>query len=135
MSTLDNAVQALFKMAHNDIVWKNASPTSNFNAQSIPATLDANDIVTITFRQRKDNNRVGYAYGDAEKKVTVQVGQRFQVQFAAGQNSDPLIVRFREGAVNSEGVYFYNAMYGTMNTFNNTSNDGVIPVLITKHKA
>ena len=35
MSTLDNALQALFKMAHWDTLWENASPTSAFAAQTI----------------------------------------------------------------------------------------------------
>ena len=35
MAVLDNALQALFKMAHWEILWQNASPTSSFAAQSV----------------------------------------------------------------------------------------------------
>ena len=29
MSVLDNALQALFSMAHKELLWRNASPASN----------------------------------------------------------------------------------------------------------
>lgn len=35
MAVLDNALQALFKMAHWEMLWQNASLTSNFPAQTI----------------------------------------------------------------------------------------------------
>lgn len=35
MAVLDNALQALFKMAHWELLWQNASPESSFGEQTI----------------------------------------------------------------------------------------------------
>ncbi len=50
MSILDNALQALFKMAHKEIIWENASPASSFADQTIAlATLADHDAVMAQF--------------------------------------------------------------------------------------
>lgn len=45
MSTLDDALRALFQMAHKELLWQNASPTSNFPAQ----TIAINDVSAYDF--------------------------------------------------------------------------------------
>ena len=48
MSVLDNALQALFSMAHKEILWENASPASTFAAQEIKvADLGKYDFVGV----------------------------------------------------------------------------------------
>ena len=47
MSTVDNAIQALFQMAHKELLWKNASPTSTFAAQNISVNLSEYDMIAI----------------------------------------------------------------------------------------
>lgn len=50
MSILDNALQALFKMAYKEIIWENASPASSFADQTIAlAALADYDAVMIQF--------------------------------------------------------------------------------------
>lgn len=47
MSVLDNALQALFQMAHKELLWKNASPTSTFAEQNISVNLSEYDMIAI----------------------------------------------------------------------------------------
>ena len=47
MSVLDNALQALFSMAHKEVLWENASPTSSFAAQTIDLNLSEYDAIEI----------------------------------------------------------------------------------------
>lgn len=47
MSTVDNAIQALFQMAHKELLWKNASPTSTFAEQNISVNLSEYDMIAI----------------------------------------------------------------------------------------
>lgn len=53
MSTLDNALQALFSMAHKELLWKNASPASSFAEQNLSVNTTGIDdcIRTITYGQ------------------------------------------------------------------------------------
>lgn len=51
MSVLDNALQALFSMAHKELLWKNASPTSSFAAQNVSVNTSGYDGVMVPFRR------------------------------------------------------------------------------------
>lgn len=51
MSTLDNALQALFTMAHKELVWENASPTSDFPAQKVSLSLRNGGLVVVEFKR------------------------------------------------------------------------------------
>lgn len=51
MSTLDNALQALFTMAHKELVWENASPTSDFPAQKVSLPLRNGGLVVVEFKR------------------------------------------------------------------------------------
>lgn len=51
MSVLDNAIQALFDMAHKEVLWTNASPTSTFREQSVKIrTLSNYDLIAIQYK-------------------------------------------------------------------------------------
>ena len=49
MSILDNALQALFKMAHKELLWENASPKSSFPAQDITVPCAEYDMILILY--------------------------------------------------------------------------------------
>lgn len=51
MSVLDNALQALFTMAHKELVWENASPTSDFPAQKVSLSLRNGGLVVVEFKR------------------------------------------------------------------------------------
>ena len=51
MSAIDNALQALFSMAHKELLWKNASPTSSFAAQNVSVNTAGYDGVMVPFRR------------------------------------------------------------------------------------
>ena len=87
MSTLDNALQALFSMAHKEILWENASPTSSFAAQTIDLNLSEYDAIEI----------------EAGKMTTSLVVNSFKI--SKSDNYDVLNLQFLYGA-NSK-IYGY----------------------------
>lgn len=48
MSTLDNALQALFSMAHKELLWKNASPASSFAEQNLSVNTTGYELILVT---------------------------------------------------------------------------------------
>lgn len=51
MAVIDNAVQALFKMANKKLVWENASPASAFPGQQITINdIKEGDVVIIEYK-------------------------------------------------------------------------------------
>lgn len=136
MSTLDNALKALINIAHQDIVWTNSSPNSQFPPQTIFIPFEDDDIVRMYFRNATTDGTIANTFGDAEKEIDVRVGSRFQVQFAGSENVDGYRVMsiFREGTVTNSGVQFSNAIFSRDGAVNLRSNDRCLPILITKHK-
>ena len=90
MSVLDNALQALFTMAHKEILWENASPASSFADQTITLTALADyDAVIIQFGNSTNipdttsyqifvKNKSGYAvtWSNLQAKTTLYVRSR-----------------------------------------------------------
>lgn len=56
MSVLDNALQALFSMAHKELLWENASPTSSFAAQNVSVNTSGYDGVMVPFRRASSSD-------------------------------------------------------------------------------
>lgn len=50
MAVIDNAVQALFKMAHKELLWENASPESEFQEQTLSVDTSGYDMIAVSFR-------------------------------------------------------------------------------------
>ena len=48
VSTLDNALQALFSMAHKELLWKNASPASSFAEQNLSVNTTGYELILVT---------------------------------------------------------------------------------------
>lgn len=88
MSVLDNALQALFSMAHKEILWENASPTSSFAAQTIDLNLSEYDAIEI----------------EAGKMTTSLVVNSFKI--SKSDNYDVLNLQFLYGA-NSKLYGYY----------------------------
>lgn len=51
MAVIDNAIQALFSMAHKELLWQNASPTSGFPAQKVSLSLRNGGLVVVEFKR------------------------------------------------------------------------------------
>ena len=51
MAVIDNAIQALFSMAHKELLWQNASPTSDFPAQKVSLSLRNGGLVVVEFKR------------------------------------------------------------------------------------
>lgn len=134
MSVIDNALQALFKMVHWETVWENASPNSAFPPQKINMTINQDESVKIICRQFVADGKTSNSYGQTEKYTETQIGEYFQIGFNKGENANGyrVIVLYREGVAESNGIQFFDAVYTREGAVNLSSNDSVIPVKILK---
>lgn len=125
MSVLDNALQALFSMAHKEILWENASPTSSFAAQTIDLNLSEYDAIEI----------------EAGKMTTSLVVNSFKI--SKSDNYDVLNLQFLYGANSkiygyyrpvevriSENKLIFNAGYITSNSQDAQNNISCIPLRV-----
>lgn len=62
MAVIDNAIQQLFKMAHKELVWENANPTSSFAAQTLPVDVSDAALVMIDFAFSTTDRETRYIY-------------------------------------------------------------------------
>ena len=125
MSVLDNALQALFSMAHKEILWENASPTSSFAAQTIDLNLREYDAIEI----------------EAGKMTTSLVVNSFKI--SKSDNYDVLNLQFLYGANSkiygyyrpvevriSENKLIFNAGYITSDSQDAQNNISCIPLRV-----
>ena len=125
MSVIDNALQALFSMAHKEILWENASPTSSFAAQTIDLNLSEYDAIEI----------------EAGKMTTSLVVNSFKI--SKSDNYDVLNLQFLYGANSkiygyyrpvevriSENKLIFNAGYITSNSQDAQNNISCIPLRV-----
>ena len=125
MSTLDNALQALFSMAHKEILWENASPTSSFAAQTIDLNLSEYDAIEI----------------EAGKMTTSLLVNSFKI--SKSDNYDVLNLQFLYGANSkiygyyrpvevriSENKLIFNAGYITSDSQDAQNNISCIPLRV-----
>lgn len=104
MSVLDNAIQALFDMAHKEVLWTNSSPNSAFPAQNIRKTLSPNDLILINYD----------AYGsDTDKNLIVPVGVGGLLETIMGSSgyapSTEIWLAWRKLTVSTNGINFKDA--------------------------
>ena len=124
MSTLDNALQALHKMARSEVVWTNASPGSSFPAQTISISgLQDYDFIIIT---------LAYSTG---AYPSLSVLSRTGVGENIGANIPGNVIGRRSCTIQSGGIQFAAAnrlaTYGGNATADNTV---IIPRTITAFK-
>ena len=125
MSVLDNALQALFSVAHKEILWENASPTSSFAAQTIDLNLSEYDAIEI----------------EAGKMTTSLVVNSFKI--SKSDNYDVLNLQFLYGANSkiygyyrpvevriSENKLIFNAGYITSDSQDAQNNISCIPLRV-----
>lgn len=117
MSVIDNALQNLLKIAHKKIIWENASPTSDFPAQKISATLNANAmyIVEMAYSTTSLNAILwSAAVKKGERALVIGVGSI--------DTENNLVVRQRKADIESDGITFSAAdsSYSTRGFENNT---------------
>ena len=125
MSVLDNALQALFSMAHKEILWENASPTSSFAAQTTDLNLSEYDAIEI----------------EAGKMTTSLVVNSFKI--SKSDNYDVLNLQFLYGANSkiygyyrpvevriSENKLIFNAGYITSDSQDAQNNISCIPLRV-----
>lgn len=104
MSVMDNALQALFKMAHKEILWENASPGSKFAAQKIPITLKEGSIISVEFRANP--NSADYYVGTFIVDGTTQVYTQYYNKASDGYSQDVT----RKSTVETTGITFGNGI-------------------------
>lgn len=104
----EEALKELFNIEERKpiLVWKNASPTSNFDAQTITLTDSTRDIIAIRFRWAKEDN------GGAAPLVCIKGAG----QSAASTYENNRIMRY--AAYNADGtVTFSNGLYNSNNNY------------------
>lgn len=115
MSTLDNALQALYRMAISEVLWTNASPGSSFPAQtiSLPGLQDY-DFIIITFAYSTG------AYPSLSMLSGTNVGENI------GANIPGSVVGRRSCTIQSGGIQFAAANRLTTYGGNATTDNGVV---------
>ncbi len=103
MSVLDNALQTLFKLGVEvKKLWKNASPNSDFRAQTLPSQNDADFILTKFSIGIPSSPNYGYLLEEI-----VQTGEQGVLTAPINfNNSSTQGTVHREISVNSAGISF-----------------------------
>ena len=125
MSVVDNALQALLKMAHKEILWKNASPGSNFAAQQIAVNGSGFDFYEIHLNQTYMGNTYNIV-------AVMPVGGNAQAEFNAASTASayPMLI-VRSILSTKSAINFDNADYKYTNSNSvNTQNNNLIPTKI-----
>ena len=104
MSVLDNALQALFDMAHKEVLWTNSNPDGTFPAQNIRKTLSPNDLILINYDARGR---------DTDKSLIVPVGVGGLLETIMGSSgyttSTEIWLAWRKLTVSTNGINFKDA--------------------------
>lgn len=126
MSVLDNALQALFAMAHKETLWENASPESNFKKQTIPLTaLTAYDAVII---QLGNSTSVPET---TSHQIFVKTKTGYAVTWSNLQAQTYLYVRSRTVEVNAANIVFGDCYAHAANSQSATVQNGfAVPQII-----
>lgn len=129
MSVIDNALQALFKMAHKEILWENASPTSKFNPQDVFCACGDYDIIAINYSVANSIQAYGFTAYTSYKDNTLLPGE-FVTSIDSSGNG--IQFNFRNCALHANKITFYDARYKTSATPETpTQNNAVIiPMII-----
>lgn len=96
MAVLDNALQALFNMAHKDLLWENASPMSSFGSQKIEIDLKEVKSVEVFFAINNTSSSHSLAYS----KALMDTGGRIMMSTTTNA--------YREFNVSKTGIQFNN---------------------------
>lgn len=104
MSTIDNALKALFDMAHKEVLWTSSSPNSTFPAQNIRKTLSPNDLILINYDAQGS---------DTDKSLIVPVGVGGLLETIMGSSgyapSTEIWFAWRKLTVSTNGINFKDA--------------------------
>lgn len=104
MSVLDNALQALFDMAHKEVLWTNSNPDGTFPAQNIRKTLSPNDLILINYEAQDS---------DTDKSLIVPVGVGGVLETIMGSKgyepSAEIWLAWRKLTVSTNGINFKDA--------------------------
>ena len=106
-----------------ELLWENASPTSDFSAQTISVALSSYEKALIYYF---DNNNANT--GLCEISAIVRIGNKFKLITHDG------FVEYRKGTANTAGITFedahYASTYGQGTSSNPVLNNYIIPIAI-----
>lgn len=129
MSTLDNALQALFQMAHWKTLWTNASPTSTFAEQDVMVPCAEYDYILIYYRS--STTSTAYALSTMSK---YESGRYFPCEIVTSIDSDAENVQFnfRNCALQANKITFTGGNIKNANAgyARQQSNSIIIPIAI-----
>ena len=111
MSVVDNALQALFQMAHKELLWQNASPTSNFPAQTIAINdMSAYDFFVIEsyWSTSRLNQTVTFLYKESSD-TTAKMQHTYNFSSASTMG-----MAIRNATIVSDGIEFEQCLTKAM---------------------
>jgi hypothetical protein len=123
VSTLDNAIQALFQMAHWDTLWTNASPTSTFAEQDVMVPCAEYDVLMITYRSITTGSP--YAMSVMAK---YESGRHFPCEIVTSidSNSQSVQFNFRNCTMQSNRIEFAGGNIKNTSNFSRIQNNAII---------
>lgn len=124
MSTLDNALQALFQMAHKELLWQNARPTSDFPAQKVSLSLRNGGLVVVEFKRYI--NLSTYYVGTFIVDGTSQQFSEYYGKANNGYSQQAM----RTLTVTTSGITFSTGTLATANVVPQTNDGYFIPTKI-----
>lgn len=128
MSALDNALQALLKMASKKLIWENAAPNSTFAEQTVNLNFNGyNSVIVEAIEQVSGEdareNTIFKICNVGKQAAFVGIGV-----FSTGKRTTAIERAFK---VNSAGINFNNAYHRIVDTTDGiTGNDSYVPVKI-----
>lgn len=127
MSVLDNALQALFDMAHKEILWENASPNSTFNAQTISALCGQYDMIAIEFKGTATGNIMLMAMASYGNGIAIPL----MFTSSVASTSSAIQSNYRQATLSANGIAFA-ATYTkyAANTTSAQNNTILIPITV-----
>lgn len=128
MSTLDNALQALFQMAHWGILWENASPTSTFAEQDVMVPCAEYDMILIAYRSATSS--APYTMTTLAK---YESGRYFpcEVTTSIDSSSQQVQFNFRNCTMKPDRITFTGGNYKISTNFTRVQNNSIIiPIAI-----
>lgn len=112
-------------MSEWDLLWTNASPSSNFAAQTVALALSGYDAVRISFFYD-----VGGSYANQTKSFVVLIGEILRADATGPAGTSSVSERHRIAQVTTTGIVFDDGSYRYSGAGSSTSNQSLVPATI-----
>ena len=112
-SVTDNAVQALFRMTHEELLWENASLISSFDAQTIKIDIEKYKVFTIALI-----GTIANPYLFSALTMSATVGEVGMLVANQNYNRERMVTIVSNGIQFGEGKYYKTYASSDKETYN-----------------